>query len=74
MDTLVTQLNKLHQDESAVALTEYIILLSLIAAFGIMVIALLDREVAGLYREVHDGLSNGQIQGGMSTHNTVSQN
>lgn len=66
MDSLLTRLYALHEDETAVTATEYVSILVLIACFSIGTVTLLGETLTELYEEVYEGMSSGTIRGGLS--------
>ena len=74
MDMLIRQLKAIHRDESGVATTEYLLVLILVGLFCIAIVFALHEELQELYRDVHAGMSNGQVSGGLSADNPVAQN
>ena len=67
MSALAKRLKEFHHNESAVTATEYVSLLVLIACGSIISVSLFGGAVNDVYREVHEGMSNGKIRGGLSS-------
>ncbi len=73
MNALLDSLKALHEDESAVTTLEYVIIVTLVAFGAIGMVALLQGELEGLYGDVHEEMSSGQVRGGMSVADPVNQ-
>ena len=67
MNTLKALIIELHEDEAGVTATEYVSILVLVACVSIASVQLLGTHVTELYTEVHEGMSNGEIRGGLAS-------
>ncbi len=67
MQMLKALLIALHEDETGVTATEYVSVLVLIACVGIVTVNTFGEAVSELYSEVHEGMSNGEVRGGLAS-------
>ena len=67
MQMLKALLITLHEDESGVTTTEYVSILVLIACVSVVTVNTFGEALSDLYSEVHEGMSNGEIRGGLAS-------
>lgn len=66
MDTLITLLAALHEDESGITNLEFLLITIFVAITSLASVELLGMEIIDLYESVHEEMSSGEIRGGLS--------